>query len=137
MRPDFEIANFVAPTIVAVVFILIMSTAKEPTRQNFNAVASAGFATLYANGGFGMWEVAYMAVAFFPAYLGLRSYSWIGVVWLMHAGWDLAHHLYGNTLFHWAPSSSFGCLVMDAIVSVWFFLGAPSIFDRYRAQESL
>lgn len=134
MRPDFEIANFLAPTIAAVVFILIMSAVKEPTRQKFNAVAGAGFATLYANGGFGLWEIGYMTAAFFPAYLGLRSYRWIGVVWLMHAGWDLAHHLYGNTLFQWAPSSSFGCFIMDAIVSVWFFLGAPSLFDRFRTK---
>lgn len=132
MRPEFELINFVPPTIAAVVFILIMSALKEPIRQNFNAVGAAGFATLYANGGFGMWEAVYMTIAVFPAYFGLKSYRWIGVAWLMHSGWDLAHHLYGNTLFHWAPSSSFGCFVMDALVAIWFFAGAPSVYDLVR-----
>lgn len=135
MRPDFEIVSFIAPSIAAILFILIMSAVKEPHRQQFNAVAGAGFATLYANGGFGMWEFLYMALAVWPAYFGLRSYKWIGVAWLMHSGWDLAHHLYGNTLWHWAPASSFGCFVMDASVSIWFFAGAPSVFARFMGKK--
>lgn len=136
MRPEFELINFVPPTIAAVVFILIMSAVKEPIRKNFNAVGAAGFATLYANGGFGMWEFAYMAIAVFPAYFGLKSYKWIGVAWLMHSGWDLVHHLYGNTMWHWAPSSSFGCFVMDALVAIWFFAGAPSVYGYLKQPDA-
>ena len=136
MRPEFELVSFVSPTIAAIVFILIMSVVREPTRQNFNAVAAAGFATLYGNGGFGAWEFVYMAIAVFPAYLGLKHYAWIGVAWLMHSGWDLAHHLYGNTLFHDHPGTSFGCFVMDALVAVWFFAGAPSVYDYFRRTDT-
>lgn len=137
MRPEFELLTIIPPTIAAIVFVLIMSAVKEPIRQNFNAVGAAGFATLYASGGFGMWEILYMPITVFAAYFGLKSYKWIGVVWLMHSGWDLTHHLYGNTIFHWAPSSSFGCFVMDALVSVWFFAGAPSVYDYFKRPKEI
>jgi len=137
LRPAFELASFVAPTIAAAVFIVAMSAVREPTRQRFNAVGAAGFATLYLNGGYGLWEFLYMSIAVFPAYLGLRSYTWIGVAWFMHSAWDLVHHLYGNTLWHWAPSSSFGCFVMDALVAIWFFAGAPSVFEALRSKAPL
>jgi len=128
VRPELVLPGVIAPAIAAVIFIAVMSAVKEPVRREFNAVAAAGFATLYANGGFGIWEIFYMALAVFPAYFGLRSYRWIGAAWMSHAGWDLMHHLYGNTLFHWAPSSSLGCFVMDALVALWFFAGAPSVY---------
>ena len=123
------------PLIPALVFVLAMSLVREPERQRLNAIVAAGFGGLYLNGGLGAWEFVYMAIAIVPAYLGLRSYSWIGVAWLMHTGWDLVHHFHGNPLWHWAESSSVGCAVMDAAVAVWFFAGAPSFFDRLRERR--
>ena len=123
------------PLIPALLFVLTMSAVPEPVRLRLNAVIAAGFATLYINGGLGFWEFAYMGVATVPAYLGQRSYRWIGVAWLMHTGWDLVHHFHGNPLWHWSESSSMGCAVMDAAVAVWFFAGAPSVYAWRRRRD--
>ena len=60
------------------------------------------------------------------AYRGLSSYTAIAVVWLMHSGWDFLHHRYGNPIWPFMPTSSFGCMIFDAIIAVWFLAGAPS-----------
>ena len=131
---------YVAPAIQGLVFITLMSLVKEPYKRQINVVIGGGFATIYVNGGFGGWEFAYMALAMIPAVLGHRSYTYIGVVWIMHTGWDIMHHFYGKPLWHFDELSSLGCAVMDAVVAVWFFAGAPSIFgiwSRRRAQAGL
>jgi hypothetical protein len=74
-----------------------------------------------------------MVVASVPAYFAQRSYTANGIVWLMHAGWDAVHHFYGNTLYHWDPMSSFGCMIMDPVVAAWYFAGCPSVFARFGA----
>jgi len=90
--------------------------------------SSAGASGAYLSGGLGLWELLYAAVAGgVVAYLGLRSYRFIGLAWLMHAGWDLVHHLYGNVIWPFMPTSSFGCMVFDTLIAIWFFAGAPSI----------
>jgi hypothetical protein len=119
------------PLIPAAVVILVLSWIREPMRMRISALTAAGFTGLYLNGGFGIWEFVYMAIAAVPAYRGQRSYFWIGVAWLMHAGWDLLHHFHGNTLWHWDAMSSLGCAVMDPVVALWFFAGAPSVFERF------
>ncbi len=126
---DAPLIAYIAPAVPALVFIAIMSLVKEPLKRQINVVIAGGFTTIYVNGGFGAWEFAYMALATIPAVLGHRSYKYIGVVWLMHTGWDLVHHFYGMPLWHFAELSSLGCAVMDAIVAIWFFAGAPSIFS--------
>ena len=120
------------PLVPAAVVILGLSAVPEEQRKRIGAVTAAGFTGLYLNGGFGAWEFVYMFVASVPAYLSQRSFGWIGAAWLMHAGWDLLHHFYGNTLWLWDPMSSLGCAVMDPVVAVWFFAGAPSVFARFR-----
>jgi hypothetical protein len=124
------------PLVPALLVIVILSKLPEPVRMRVSAVSAAGFTGLYLNGGFGAWELVYMAVASVPAYYAQRSYSAAGVAWLMHAGWDLLHHFYGNTLWHWDPMSSLGCAIMDPLVALWFFAGAPSVLGRStRAQN--
>src|ERR1700712_1921938 len=108
------------PLVAALIVILILSRLREPLRMRVSAVSAAGFAGLYLNGGFGAWELVYMAVATVPAYFAQRSYRAVGLAWLMHAGWDLLHHFYGNTLWHWDAMSSLGCAIMDPVVAVWF-----------------
>ena len=65
-----------------------------------------------------------------PGYRALASYRWIGVGWLMHSGWDVVHHLYGNPIWPFMPTSSFGSMLFDAAIAVWFFAGAPALMPR-------
>jgi hypothetical protein len=58
----------------------------------------------------------------YVAYRGLESYRFIGVAWLMHSGWDVAHHLWGHPIMFFAPTSSFQCGVCDAVLAIWFFV---------------
>jgi hypothetical protein len=125
---ELQLADYLGPLIPAVVIIAGMSLVPEPQRQKINVIFAAGTTTLYVNGGLGYWEFVYMFGAVIPAYLGLRHYRWIGVTWLLHTGWDLVHHFYGNPLWHWAETSSMGCAILDAVLAIWFFAGAPSIF---------
>jgi|SRR5215470_10778019 len=126
--PPLVAMNYIAPAVAAVVFVLVMSLVKEPTRRTFNAVLVAGATGTYlSGGGFGVWELLYPVIAMPVVYLGLRSYPLIGVAWLMHACWDLAHHFWGRPLWPFLPTSSFGCMVFDAAIAVWFLAGAPSL----------
>src|SRR5207249_5350184 len=63
----------------------------------------------------------------------LRSDRWIGVGWLIHAGWDIAHHLWGNPIWPFMPSSAFGCMIFDSLIALWFLAGAPSFLKRPHA----
>lgn len=44
----------------------------------------------------------------------------------MHSAWDALHHVYGNAIWPFMPTSSFGCLIFDALIAIWFLAGAPS-----------
>jgi hypothetical protein len=117
--------DVLGPAIGAIVFVLAMSMVREPARRTLNAVIVAGASGVYLSGGFGIWEVVYPAVVTPVVYRGLQSYRYIGVAWLMHAAWDLAHHLWGNPIWPFMPTSSFGCFVLDSLIAVWFIMGAP------------
>ncbi len=126
--PPLHLANYVGPAVAAIVFVVVMSLVKEPARRNYNAILVAGASAAYLSGGLGLWEVVYTAVAGgVVAYLGLRSHRFIGVAWLMHAGWDLVHHFYGNPIWPFLPTSSFGCTIFDTVIAIWFLAGAPSV----------
>ena len=105
---------------------------REPARRSFNAILVAGASAAYLSGGLGPWEVLYPAIASPAVYLGLRSYRFIGIAWLMHSAWDLVHHLWANPIWPFMPTSSFGCMIFDALIAVWFLAGAPS--PRYTAR---
>lgn len=122
-----HVMDVVGPLIAAVVFVVIMSLVKEPARRTFNAVLVAGATGVYLSGGLGPWELVFPALALPIVYAGLRSYRFIGLAWLMHAAWDAVHHVYGNPIWPFMPTSSFGCLVFDAAIAVWFLAGAPSL----------
>jgi len=128
--PALQLADYVGPALAAIVFVLLMSRVKEPARRNFNAILAAGASGVYLSGGLGVWELPYAALGPTVAYLGLRSYGFIGLAWLMHASWDLVHHLYGNAIWPFMPTSSLGCAIFDPLIAVWFLAGAPSIFER-------
>jgi hypothetical protein len=119
--------DYYAPAIGAIIFVLIMSRVREPARRTLNAILVAGTCGAYLNGGFGMWELIYPVLATPLVYSGLRSYRFIGCAWLMHAAWDLAHHLWGNPIWPFMPASSLGCMIFDALIAIWFLAGAPAL----------
>ena len=123
-----QVIDYIGPAVSASVFVLIMSLVKEPTRRTFNAIFVAGATGVYLSGGFGPWELLYPTIATPIVFLGLRSYRFIGIAWLMHSYWDIVHHLYGNPIWPFMPTSSFGCMIFDALIGVWFLADAPSVF---------
>ena len=82
---------------------------------------------MYLSGGFGLWELIYPVIGVAVGFRALRSYRWIGAGWLIHACWDIAHHLWGNPIWPFMPTSSFGCFVFDSLIAVWFVSGAPNL----------
>jgi hypothetical protein len=125
--PPLAITDYLGPLGAAVVFVLVMSLVREPARRNINAIIAAGASGVYlSGGGFGPWELLFPLVAVPIAYQGLRAYRFIAIAWLMHSGWDVLHHLWGNPIWPFMPTSSFGCTIFDALIAVWFFAGAPS-----------
>ena len=128
--PPLHVMDYVGPVIGAALFVLVMSLVRDPGRRTFNAILVAGASGVYLNGGFGVWELLFPLAALPVAYRGLRSYRFIGLAWVMHACWDLPHHLWGNPIWPFMPTSSFGCIIFDALIAVWFFAGAPSLIAR-------
>jgi hypothetical protein len=130
--------QWIVPVIVAVVFILLCSLVKEPNRRNFMAILLGGAGAAYlSGGGFGIWEMLFTTLMVIPAYKGLQSYRFIGIGWLLHTGWDILHHLYGNPLLPFDATSSLGCAVCDPVLAVWCFAGAPSLYEVIRRKYTL
>jgi hypothetical protein len=99
------------------------------------AIVIAGAGAAYLNGGLGKWEFAFTTLMTYVAYPGLRSYNFIGVGWLLHAGWDVMHHLYGNPIVPFIPGSSLGCALCDPVIAIWCFAGAPSVYDLFPKRQ--
>ena len=127
--------HYLGSALGALVFIMLMSLVREPHRRTYNAILVAGASGVYMSAGaFGVLEIVYAAIAGgILAHLGLRSYRFIGIAWMMHTAWDLAHHEYGAPIWPFMPTSSLGCAIFDAIIAAWFLIGAPSwvrLIDR-------
>ena len=128
--------QWVIPVIIAMLFILLCSLIKEPARKKFMAIFLAGAGGAYlSGGGFGVWEMVFCGAMAICAYNGLRSYRFIGIGWLLHTGWDILHHLYGNPLLPFDPTSSLGCAICDPVIAAWCFAGAPSLLEVMRAMR--
>jgi hypothetical protein len=124
-----QLWDYAAPVIAGLIFVAIMSRVREAVRLPLNAVLVIGASGVYMSGGFGLWEVAYAMLAGpVLGYFALRSYYVIGVGWLLHATWDILHHLYGHPIWPFMPGSSAGCLIFDTVIGVWFLAGAKSPF---------
>ena len=125
--PVVGAADYLGPAAAALAFIAIMSMVKEPTRRHLNAILMGGAGGVYlSGGGFGPWETIYPAASIPIAYAALSSYRFVAIGWLLHAGWDIVHHRFGNPIWPFMPTSSFGCMIFDAILAIWMFAGAPS-----------
>jgi hypothetical protein len=135
--PEFTVMHAIAAVVIAILYIFLSSLVKEPERQKLSAIILAGAGAAYLNGGLGGWEFPFSALMTFMAYKGLTQYFAIGIGWLFHTVWDIVHHLYANPIVPFSPSSSAGCAVCDAILALWFFLQAPSVFDWFRKKTRL
>jgi hypothetical protein len=124
------VMDIVGPAVGAGAFVVVMSLVPEPTRRTLNAILVAGASGVYLSGGFGAWELLYPVIATPVTFRALRSYRFIGIAWLMHAAWDLPHHLWGNPIWPFMRTSSFGCVVFDSLIAVWFIAGAPALVTR-------
>ena len=114
----------------ALLFVGVMSLVAEPTRRTLNAIILAGASGVYLSGGFGLWELIYPVIGTVIGFRALQSYRWIAVGWLIHACWDIVHHLWGNPIWPFMPTSAFGCMIFDSMIAVWFLAGAPSFLKR-------
>jgi hypothetical protein len=135
--PAFHPLDAIPPVVIACVYILASSLLRELSRRNFNAVIIGGAGAAYLSGGFGVWEFVFCAVVTFCAYKGLQSYRFIGIGWLLHSTWDVLHHLYGNPIVPFAPASSAGCAITDAIIAIWFFANARSAFELVQLSRAM
>jgi Family of unknown function (DUF6010) len=131
-RPEPTTLQIAAAPVIAFAFIALCSLFKEPNRRNFSAIVLAGAGAAYLSGGFGAWELAFCALVAFIAFGGLNDYRLIGAGWILHTLWDVLHHLYGNSIVPFVPTSSVGCAICDPILAIWYFLGAPSLLCGLR-----
>ncbi len=127
--PPISPLNIVAPIVAAGVFIGLTSLFKEPTRQKFSALFIAGAGFVYFGSSFRGWEVACGALFLWLAYRSLTDYKFVGIGWMVHVAWDIVHHLYGQPILSYVPLSSFGCAICDTGIALWYFLGAPSVWN--------
>lgn len=127
---ELQALDWIAPVLAAVVFVCGMSLLREPARRHLNAILVAGAGAAYLNGGLGAWEFAFLLPATALAYRGLRSHRAIGAAWLLHAGWDVVHHFYGDPIWYFQPTSSAGCALFDTAIAVWFLADAPTLIPR-------
>ena len=139
-RPSVEIpfhtSNLVSALGQVGIGIVLSSLAEGSKRRQLNAIVLASVASVYADAGFGFWEFPFIFVIGYCAYRGLRAtddragYTMIGLGWLLHGLWDLAHHVNGWPMITWWPAASIECVIIDAILTVYFWTGAKSIFGR-------
>jgi len=123
------------PLLVGVLYVCVSSLIRQPHRRGVNAVMVAGAGAAYlSGGGLGVWEFAFTAVLTYLAYRGLQSWTFIGVGWLLHTAWDIAHHLRGSPIIPFAHDSSFGCAICDPVIAIWCLAGGPSVTNMVRTQ---
>lgn len=132
-----EWVNILTAIGVALVWTGLFSWVAEPKRRLINAILVAGASGAYLNGGFGPYEFLFAVAVLFCAYKGLNNYAFIGIGWLLHTGWDIAHHLTGNPILSFLPTSSAECAITDALLAVWFLVGAPAWGTLIRRSSAL
>jgi hypothetical protein len=119
--------RYVIPVVVALIWAGACSFIPEPHRRRFNAVVVGGAGAAYISGGsFGLGELAFTALMTAVAYIGLRSWTFIGIGWLLHTVWDVLHHRRGDPLIPSLHDSSFGCAICDPVIALWCFTGGRS-----------
>ncbi|MFD8504884.1 DUF6010 family protein [Streptomyces sp. NPDC059687] len=128
--------QYLAPVAIGVLYAVLMSLLREPRRRRVNAVMLAGAGAAYlSGGGLGAGEFTFTALVTYVAYRGLESWTFIGVGWLLHTGWDVVHHLKGNPIVPLDHGSSLGCAICDPVIALWCLRGGPSVRDLPRGRR--
>lgn len=127
--PEVGIPQIIGAIVVASLYISVFSLVKEENRTRINAIVLAGAGAAYLSSGLGPWEFAFCTVISVVAYKGLTRNYMIGIGWILHTCWDIIHHLYADAIVPMDPTSSFGCAICDPIMAMWFFMGAPNIWQ--------
>ncbi|MET0417215.1 MAG: DUF6010 family protein [Actinoplanes sp.] len=121
------------PVVIALIWAGACSFIPEPHRRQFNAIVVGGAGAAYISGGsFGPGELAFTALMTAVAYAGLRSWTFIGIGWLLHTAWDILHHRRGDPLIPSVHDSSFGCAICDPVIALWCFTGGRSPAELLR-----
>ncbi|GGL09923.1 DUF6010 family protein [Mangrovihabitans endophyticus] len=119
--------RYIVPVVIALIWAGAFAFVPEPHRRRLNAVVVGGAGAAYISGGsFGLAELAFTAVMTGVAYAGLRSWTFIGIAWLLHTGWDVLHHRRGAPLIPSQHDSSLGCAICDPVIALWCFAGGRS-----------
>jgi hypothetical protein len=127
----------VVPILVGVAYAVLSSLIREPHRRRFNAVFVAGAGAAYlSGGGLGPWEVVFAAVMTYLAFRALESWTFTGIAWLLHAGWDAVHYATGHQILSFVPHSSLGCAICDPVIALWCFTGGRPPLDLLRVTRS-
>jgi Family of unknown function (DUF6010) len=127
----------VVPLLVGVLYVCASSLIREPYRRHLNAIMVAGAGAAYlSGGGLGGWEFAFTAVLTYVAYRGLESWTFIGIGWLLHTGWDILHHFRGHPIIPFVHDSSLGCAICDPVIAIWCLSGGPSVTAMLRSRQS-
>ncbi|MFD4345158.1 DUF6010 family protein [Streptomyces coelicoflavus] len=132
---------YVMPIAIGLLVVLLMSLVPARHRRPLNALGIAGAGGVYfSGGGFGAWELPFGALMLYVAYRGLTSWTYIGIGWLLHTAWDVAHHLKGNPILPFAHDSSLGCAICDPVIALWCLTGGrplrelvPALAPRAKA----
>lgn len=137
MHTQLSLLGVLVPILIGLGYMLLVSLFREPDRQKFNALMVAGAGAAYLNGGLMEWEFVFCSVMTFLAFMGLKHYGWLGIGWLLHTGWDLVHHFYGNPIVPMDAQSSLGCAICDPVIAIWFFWGAPSVIQLFKRRVGI
>ncbi|WP_405696904.1 DUF6010 family protein [Streptomyces coelicoflavus] len=136
-----DLLPYVMPIAIGLLVVLLMSLVPARHRRPLNALGIAGAGGVYfSGGGFGAWELPFGALMLYVAYRGLTSWTYIGIGWLLHTAWDVAHHLKGNPILPFAHDSSLGCAICDPVIALWCLNGGrplrelvPALAPRAKA----
>lgn len=133
---EYPLSFHLGPFFSALLFIVLMSFLHPRIRKELNCLLVTGAGAAYmSGGGFGIWELPFVFLMTGIGLLGLRNIRWVGLGWLLHSAWDAAHHVHGNPIWPFLPSSSWGCMIFDTIIAIWFLSGAPSILKILSKQR--
>ncbi|WP_370962851.1 DUF6010 family protein [Amycolatopsis sp. cg9] len=120
--------EILAPILIGLLYAGLNSFVPEAHRRRLNAVVVGGAGAAYLSGGaLGPWELVFCAVLTYVAFRGLDSWTFIGIGWLLHTGWDVVHHLKGQPILPFAHDSSFGCALCDPVIAIWCFTGGKPV----------